>query len=74
MDVKREIVKIYANIPSVLPSLGQFTRSDDRICSSFGCRAKLTLTESMAGDKCTRCTGTKPLISDRNLSWIVKSK
>ena len=47
---------------------------DCKMCSTFGCGRKLSLTESLAGDKCINCQEQKPLISNRNLNWIVKNK
>lgn len=48
--------------------------NEKRCCSVFGCGKTLSITESLAGNKCTGCLDVKPLISDKNISWIVKNK
>jgi len=64
----------YRELAPVKPSLNQFTGSDDRLCSTFGCGKQLSLTESLAGSKCVHCSVKKTTIADKNLSWIAKNK
>ena len=52
----------------------KMNKENTATCSVFGCAKKLTVIEILSGIKCMGCVDVQPLISNNNLSWIVKSK